>query len=84
MSNKVVIVWRGDPTARAQATPENNRFHRIFSALLARGVEAEPAVYCEELHDEVRAQLLKSRRRPRLGQPVAGRPHPREARRPAA
>ena len=60
MKNKVAIVWRGDPTARAQATPENNRYHRIFSELLVLGIEAEPAVYCEELEDEVRAQLMKS------------------------
>ena len=60
MSNKVVILWRGDRATRAEATPQNNRFHKIFTALQARGIEAEPAVYCEEMHDEVRAQLLKA------------------------
>ncbi len=60
MTHKIAIVWRGDPAARAQATPENNRYHRIFSELLALGIEAEPAVYCEEMQDEVRAQLMKT------------------------
>jgi hypothetical protein len=60
MSNKVVILWRGDAATRAEATPQNNRFHKIFTALQARGIEAEPAVYCEEMHDEVRAQLMKA------------------------
>jgi hypothetical protein len=59
MSHKIAIVWRGDPVSRAAATPENNRYHRIFSELLALGIEAEPAVYCEEMQDQVRAQLMK-------------------------
>ena len=58
MSERLAIVWRGDPETRAAATPENNRYHKIFSELIALGVDAEPAVYCEELHDEVRAQLM--------------------------
>src|SRR5579863_2963439 len=60
MTHKIAIVWRGDSTTRAEATPENNRYIRIFSELQALGIEAEPAVYCEELQDEVRAQLMKT------------------------
>jgi len=60
MTHKIAIVWRGDSAARAQATPQNNRYHLIFSELLALGIEAEPAVYCEEMQDEVRAQLMKT------------------------
>jgi hypothetical protein len=59
MSHKIAIIWRGDPVARAAATPENNRYHQIFSELRALGIAAEPAVYCEEMHDELRAQLMK-------------------------
>ena len=58
--NKIAIVWRGDRASRAAATPENNRYHRIFSELGALGIEAEPAVYCEEVHDDVHAQLMKA------------------------
>jgi hypothetical protein len=54
---KVGIVWRGDRTTRAAATPQNNRYHGIFAELAALGIEAEPAVYGEDIEDEVRAQL---------------------------
>jgi hypothetical protein len=60
MSHKIAIVWRGDPALRLAATPENNRYHKIFSELLGLGITAEPAVYCEEMHDEVHAQLMKA------------------------
>ncbi len=58
MSHKVAIVWRGDSASRGPATPQNNRYHQIFSELRALGIEAEPAIYCEEMQDEVRAQLM--------------------------
>ena len=56
--HKIAILWRGDRAARAAATPGNNRYHRIFEELAAFGIDAEPAVYDEDLADEVRAQLL--------------------------
>lgn len=58
--HKIAIVWRGDAASRAVATPQNNRYRQIFSELLALGIEAEPAVYCEEMQDEVRAQLVRT------------------------
>ena len=57
-TGKIAVVWRGDRQARADATPANNRFHRVFEALASVGIHAEPAVYAEEMTDEVRAQLL--------------------------
>jgi hypothetical protein len=56
--HKVAVVWRGDREIRRQATPANNRWREIFAALAARGIHAEPAVYCEEAAEEVRDQLL--------------------------
>jgi hypothetical protein len=56
--DKIAIVWRGDREARRNATPSNNRFHRVFEELAAIGLYAEPAVYDEEFADEVREQLL--------------------------
>jgi hypothetical protein len=56
---KVAVLWRGDRQARIEATPDNNRFYRVFEALGALGIDAEPAVYAEEMADEVRAQLLR-------------------------
>src|SRR5205085_5822335 len=57
-SYKIAILWRGDREARQAATPQNNRYHRIFEELAALGIHAEPAVYDEAFADEVREQLL--------------------------
>jgi hypothetical protein len=57
-SFKVAILWRGDVEARQAATPQNNRFHRVFEELAAVGIDAEPAVYDEDFAEEVRDQLL--------------------------
>ena len=64
---RLALLWRGDPETRRQATPENNRWHKTFAALAAENIHAEPAVYCEEKADELRAQLLRGRWRARLG-----------------
>ncbi len=56
--HKIAIVWRGDAEARRNATPQNNRFHRVFEELAALGIDAQPAVYDEEFADAVRSQLL--------------------------
>ena len=55
---KVAVLWRGDHEARKSATPGNNRFYRIFEELTAIGIQAEPAVYSDEMVDEVREQIL--------------------------
>ena len=55
---KVALLWRGDRQARENARPETSRFARIFEALARRGIHAEPAVYAEDMADEVRAQLV--------------------------
>ncbi len=56
---RIAILWRGDRAARLAATPQNNRFHRVFEELSALGVHAEPAVYADDIADEVREQLLQ-------------------------
>jgi hypothetical protein len=58
--HRIAVVWRGDAAARAAATPQNNRFYRIFEELAAVGIHAEPAVYDESVEDDVRAQLLEA------------------------
>src|SRR5712671_2167047 len=55
---KIAVLWRGDRAARHAATPQNNRYHRIFEELAALGIHAEPAIYDEAFADEVREQLL--------------------------
>lgn len=54
----IAILWRGDAEARRNATPQNNRFHRIFEELAALGISAVPAVYDEAFADAVREQLM--------------------------
>jgi hypothetical protein len=56
---KVAVLWRGDAQARAEARPEASRFKAVFEALEVQGIAAEPAVYSDELIDEVRDQLLQ-------------------------
>jgi hypothetical protein len=59
-SGLVAILSRGSSADRASATPENSRFRLIFSELRRLGVAAEPAIYLEEMHEEVRAQLERA------------------------
>jgi hypothetical protein len=55
---KIAVLWRGDREARRAATPQNNRYHRVFEELAALGIHAEPAVYDDYIVGEVREQLL--------------------------
>ena len=55
---KIAVLWRGDREVRRAATPQNNRFYRVFEELAALGIDAEPAVYDDDIADEVREQLL--------------------------
>src|SRR6202162_5352711 len=57
---KLALVWRGDRQARNEATAHGSRFNRVFEALASLGIEAEPAVYADDMADEVRQQLLGS------------------------
>jgi hypothetical protein len=59
MQHRVAVLWRGDADARRNATPQNNRFFRVFEELAAIGIVAEPAVFDESFADAVRAQLIK-------------------------
>ena len=55
---KIAVLWRGDPEGRRTATPQNNRFYRVFEEFAALGLDAEPAVYDDDIASEVREQLL--------------------------
>src|ERR1700676_2290404 len=57
-AGKLALLWRGDRQARSEATAHNNRLNQVFEALAALGIRAEPAVYADEMADEVRQQLL--------------------------
>jgi hypothetical protein len=55
---RIAVLWRGDRDARRDATPDNNRYHRIFKELSGLGMRPEPAVYADDIAEEVREQLL--------------------------
>ena len=57
---KIGILWRAewDPVVAGRPIAENSKLHRVFEALAALGVVAEPAVYSDEQVEQVRAQLL--------------------------
>jgi hypothetical protein len=58
-AGRLALLWRGDHPARRDATPDNNRLSRVFEALAALGIDAEPAVYADDMASEVREQLLQ-------------------------
>ncbi len=53
----VAILYPGERAARATAEPASTRFAALFAALAAAGLRAEPAVYHDDVVDEVEAQL---------------------------
>jgi hypothetical protein len=55
---KVAILWRGDDEIRRAATPFNNRYRRVFEELIALWIDAQPAVYSEDIAHEIRDQLM--------------------------
>ena len=56
---RIALLWRGDRDARAKAKTTNNRLSPLFEALAAVNVAAEPAVYSDEIVDEIRDQLMR-------------------------
>ena len=55
---RIAILSRGDQETRRNPTPANSRFYRVFEELAALGIHAEPAVFADDMVEEVRAQLL--------------------------
>jgi hypothetical protein len=56
---RLALLYPGDRAMRERADPRESRFAALFDALHAAGVAAEPAVYHDEIVDDVRAQLLQ-------------------------
>ena len=59
-NGKLALLWRGNRQERNEATAQNSRLNRVFEALAALGIEAKPAVYADDMADEVRQQILNS------------------------
>jgi hypothetical protein len=56
---RLAVLWRGNRRERREATAHNNRLSRVFEALAALDIRAEPAVYADDLAPIIREQLLK-------------------------
>lgn len=59
MRPRVAILSHRDREAAENAPPEKGRFGKVFQALAELGVRAEPAIYHDEVCEEVRRQLMR-------------------------
>jgi hypothetical protein len=58
-TGKLALLWPRDVPKWHAAKPENYRLHRVFEAMAALDIEAEPALYADDIVDQVREQLLR-------------------------
>jgi len=56
---RVAILSHRDREAGENAPPEKGRFGKVFQALAELGMLAEPAIYHDEVRDEIRRQLMR-------------------------
>src|SRR6266436_437521 len=56
---RVAILSHRDREAGENAPPEKGRFGKVFQALAELGMRAEPAIYHDEVRDEIRRQLIR-------------------------
>jgi hypothetical protein len=56
---RLALLYPGDRALRERADPRESRFAALFDAFREAGLSAEPAVYHDDVADEVRAQLLQ-------------------------
>src|ERR1700761_2775590 len=57
-AGKLALLWPRDAPKWHALTPQDYRLHRIFEAMAALGIEAEPAIYADDVADQVREQLV--------------------------
>jgi Domain of unknown function (DUF6815) len=55
----LALLWRGNRDSGGQVTAQDSRLNRVFEALAALGIHAEPAIYADDMTDRVREQLLE-------------------------
>jgi len=58
-AGKLALLWPRDAPKWHAKTPQDYRLHRVFEAMTALGIEAEPAIYADDVADQVRDQLLR-------------------------
>jgi hypothetical protein len=55
---KLALLWPRDVPKWHASTPAEYRLSRVFDALSALGIEPKPALYADDVVDQVRVQLL--------------------------
>jgi hypothetical protein len=58
-AGKLALLWPRDAAKWRAAAPRDYRLHRVFDAVAALGIKAEPALYADDVADQVREQLLR-------------------------
>ena len=58
-AGKLALLWPRDAPKWRAAAARDYRLHRVFEAMAALGIEAEPALYADDVADRVREQLLR-------------------------
>jgi hypothetical protein len=58
-AGKLALLWPRDAPKWHAAMPRDYRLHRVFEAIAALGIEAEPALYADDVADQMREQLLR-------------------------
>ena len=56
---RVAVLYHGDREAKQNATPDNSKVPKVFPALAALGMDAQPVVYNDDFCEEVRQQILQ-------------------------
>ena len=56
---KLALLWPRDVPKWNAAVPHEYRLNRVFEEMAALGIEAEPAIYADDVADQVREQLLR-------------------------
>jgi hypothetical protein len=57
-NGKLALLWPRDASKWHANTPRDYRLRRVFEAMAALGIKAEPALYADDVADQVREQLL--------------------------
>src|SRR5665213_4587643 len=56
---RLALLWPRDAPKWHAATLRDSRLGRVFDAMAALGIAAEPALYADDVADQVREQLLR-------------------------
>ena len=58
-TRKLALLCPRDVPKWQALPPQGYRLHRVFEAMAALGIETEPAIYADDVADQVREQLLR-------------------------